>query len=390
MKSYIAILLIALISCSNFLQKSKRIGVINLKNNQYSILTNEVEKWINNFLSFFPEIFKSFLYLVDNSNIDKILSDFKELYSTSENFLKEYSFNNLIERENKISNQVSSIKLNSHTIISYIKDNKFPDEFAKLIKTMIDSTQDKPIFQINLFFRQFEILKPQLSDEQRFDKILDSLKKQVKLLPVLIKNIAVPNIEQFIILYFNTLSKNIEKSMPEVIKNLREIFPKIKSIFHSEKKINEFKKKLRTFFIVKNLASVDDYKILIKSYKIIIEKLFLVFKLDFLYKYSIIQITDLLHDFNIFIHEINESYTFEYFLKLIEKIFINYNIKNLIDDFKNSMNSLKNIVNKIQKDGLGINSLIEKLKEKAEKMDDENIFKICKQLLEYIKMIVNH
>ena len=216
------------------------------------------------------------------------------------------------------------------------------------------------------------------------------MKKQVKLLPVLIKNIAVPNIEQFIILYFNTLSKNIEKSMPEVIKNLREIFPKIKSIFHSEKKINEFKKKLRTFFIVKNLASVDDYKILIKSYKIIIEKLFLVFKLDFLYKYSIIQITDLLHDFNIFIHEINESYTFEYFLKLIEKIFINYNIKNLIDDFKNSMNSLKNIVNKIQKDGLGINSLIEKLKEKAEKMDDENIFKICKQLLEYIKMIVNH
>lgn len=390
MKSYIAILLIALISCSNFLQKSKRIGVINLKNNQYSILTNEVEKWINNFLSFFPEIFKSFLYLVDNSNIDKILSDFKELYSTSENFLKEYSFNNLIERENKISNQVSSIKLNSHTIISYIKDNKFPDEFAKLIKTMIDSTQDKPFFQINLFFRQFEILKPQLSDEQRFDKILDSLKKQVKLLPVFIKNIAVPNIEQFIILYFNTLSKNIEKSMPEVIKNLREIFPKIKSIFHSEKKINEFKKKLRTFFIVKNLASVDDYKILIKSYKIIIEKLFLVFKLDFLYKYSIIQITDLLHDFNIFIHEINESYTFEYFLKLIEKIFINYNIKNLIDDFKNSMNSLKNIVNKIQKDGLGINSLIEKLKEKAEKMDDENIFKICKQLLEYIKMIVNH
>lgn len=390
MKSYIAILLIALISCSNFLQKSKRIGVINLKNNQYSILTNEVEKWINNFLSFFPEIFKSFLYLVDNSNIDKILSDFKELYSTSENFLKEYSFNNLIERENKISNQVSSIKLNSHTIISYIKDNKFPDEFAKLIKTMIDSTQDKPFFQINLFFRQFEILKPQLSDEQRFDKILDSLKKQVKLLPVFIKNIAVPNIEQFIILYFNTLSKNIEKSMPEVIKNLREIFPKIKSIFHSEKKINEFKKKLRTFFIVKNLASVDDYKILIKSYKIIIEKLFLVFKLDFLYKYSIIQITDLLHDFNIFIHEINESYTFEYFLKLIEKIFINYNIKNLIDDFKNSMNSMKNIVNKIQKDGLGINSLIEKLKEKAEKMDDENIFKICKQLLEYIKMIVNH
>lgn len=390
MKSYIAILLIALISCSNFLQKSKRIGVINLKNNQYSILTNEVEKWINNFLSFFPEIFKSFLYLVDNSNIDKILSDFKELYSTSEDFLKEYSFNNLIERENKISNQVSSIKLNSHTIISYIKDNKFPDEFAKLIKTMIDSTQDKPFFQINLFFRQFEILKPQLSDEQRFDKILDSLKKQVKLLPVFIKNIAVPNIEQFIILYFNTLSKNIEKSMPEVIKNLREIFPKIKSIFHSEKKINEFKKKLRTFFIVKNLASVDDYKILIKSYKIIIEKLFLVFKLDFLYKYSIIQITDLLHDFNIFIHEINESYTFEYFLKLIEKIFINYNIKNLIDDFKNSMNSMKNIVNKIQKDGLGINSLIEKLKEKAEKMDDENIFKICKQLLEYIKMIVNH
>ena len=77
-----------------------------------------------------------------------------------------------------------------------------------------------------------------------------------------------------------------------------------------KKKINEFKKKLRTFFIVKNLASVDDYKILIKSYKIIIEKLFLVFKLDFLYKYSIIQITDLLHDFNIFIHEINESYTF--------------------------------------------------------------------------------
>ena len=216
MKSYIAILLIALISCSNFLQKSKRIGVINLKNNQYSILTNEVEKWINNFLSFFPEIFKSFLYLVDNSNIDKILSDFKELYSTSENFLKEYSFNNLIERENKISNQVSSIKLNSHTIISYIKDNKFPDELAKKIKQMIDQSKDKPDYYTNSGFilYNFQSLIKLLSDKQQYDKTLDNLKMQVKQLPVLIKNMGVPMIKDNLIMYFNQISKSIDQSMP--------------------------------------------------------------------------------------------------------------------------------------------------------------------------------
>ena len=76
MKSYIVILLIALISCSTFLQKQKRIRDVNLKS-QYSILQEEMNKMINTFLNLFPEIFKSLVYIFDNANFDKIVSDFK-------------------------------------------------------------------------------------------------------------------------------------------------------------------------------------------------------------------------------------------------------------------------------------------------------------------------
>ena len=47
MKSYIIILLVAIISCSKFLQKQKRIRDINLKN-KYSIIQDEMNKIINN------------------------------------------------------------------------------------------------------------------------------------------------------------------------------------------------------------------------------------------------------------------------------------------------------------------------------------------------------
>ena len=143
MKSYIVILLIALISCSTFLQKQKRIRDINLKS-QYSILQEEMNKMINTFLNLFPEIFKSLVYIFDNANFDKIVSDFKVLNKNAETFLKQYSYDNLVEREIKIMKQIDGIKPNSQAIISYIKDNKFPDELAKKIKQMIDQSKDKP------------------------------------------------------------------------------------------------------------------------------------------------------------------------------------------------------------------------------------------------------
>ncbi len=63
MKSYIIILLITLISCSKFIQKQKRIRDINLKN-KYSIIQDEINKIINDFLISFPEAFKSLIYLL--------------------------------------------------------------------------------------------------------------------------------------------------------------------------------------------------------------------------------------------------------------------------------------------------------------------------------------
>ena len=386
MKSYIVILLIALISCSTFLQKQKRIRDINLKS-QYSILQDEMNKMINKFFNFFPETFKSLIYIFDNANFDKILSDFKELNKNVENFLKQYPYDNLVEREIIIENQIKGIRLNSQAIVSYIKDNKFPDELAKSIKQMIDQSKDKPIFFANLLLKNLQQLKPLLSDKQQYDKMLDSLKMNAKQLPVLIKNMGVPMIEQYLTQYFNQISKQIDQSMPEIIKNLKETFPKIQAIFHNKKKIEEFKLKFKTFFIFKNIASIEDFDIVIKSYKEIFEKLLAVFKLEIFY--TLIGLSDTLNDFNIFIHGIKDrKYVNEYYINLLEKIFTTYNIKNLVTDFKEAMNTLKNIVKRIEKDGLGINSLIEKLKEKADKYKEENLFTLSKELLDYLKMVV--
>ena len=387
MKSYIVILLIALISCSTFLQKQKRIRDINLKS-QYSILQEEMNKMINTFLNLFPEIFKSLVYIFDNANFDKIVSDFKVLNKNVENFLKQYPYDNLVEREIKIENQIKGIRLNSQAIVSYIKDNKFPDELAKSIKQMIDQSKDKPIFFANLLLKNLQQLKPVLSDKQQYDKMLDSLKMNAKQLPVLIKNMGVPMIEQYLTQYFNQISKQIDQSMPEIIKNLKETFPKIQAIYHNKKKIEEFKLKFRTFFVFKNIASVEDFDIVIKSYKVLIENFFSVFKFESLYQYAISFYSKYLNDMNIFIHGIKDrKYFVEYFINLLEKIITTYNIKNLVTDFKEAMNTLKNIVKRIEKDGLGIDSLIERLKEKVDKYKEENLFSLCKELLDYFKMM---
>ena len=389
MKSYIVILLIALISCSTFLQKQKRIRDINLKS-QYSILQEEMNKMINTFLNLFPEIFKSLVYIFDNANFDKIVSDFKVLNKNAETFLKQYSYDNLVEREIKIMKQIDGIKPNSQAIISYIKDNKFPDELAKKIKQMIDQSKDKPDYYTNSGFilYNFQSLIKLLSDKQQYDKTLDNLKMQVKQLPVLIKNMGVPMIKDNLIMYFNQISKSIDQSMPEIIKNLKETFPKIQAIYHNKKKIEEFKLKFRTFFVFKNIASVEDFDIVIKSYKVLIENFFSVFKFESLYQYAISFYSKYLNDMNIFIHGIKDrKYFVEYFINLLEKIFTTYNIKNLVTDFKEAMNTLKNIVKRIEKDGLGIDSLIERLKEKVDKYKEENLFSLCKELLDYFKMM---
>ena len=155
--------------------------------------------------------------------------------------------------------------------------------------------------------------------------------------------------------------------MPEIIKNLKETFPKIQAIYHNKKKIEEFKQKFKTFFIFKNIASVEDFDIVIKSYKVLIEDFFAVFKLEILYQYTFSFYSKYLNDYNIFIHgKKDRKYFSEYFINLLEKIITTYNIKNLVTDFKEAINILKNIVKRIEKDRLGINSLIERLKEKVD------------------------
>ena len=92
---------------------------------QNSIIQDEMNKIINDYLNFFQETLKSFLYLADNENFDKTLSVFKELIKNAENFLKVNSLDNIIEREKKIQNQIETIRYNSHAIMNYIKENKF-------------------------------------------------------------------------------------------------------------------------------------------------------------------------------------------------------------------------------------------------------------------------
>ena len=179
MKSYIIILLIALISCSKFIQKQKRIGDINLKS-QYSIIQDEINKIINIFLITFPETIKSFIYVVDNANFDKILNDFKELNKNADSFLKVNPYDKLVARENKIKNQISSIRLNTHAIMNYIKENKFSDEIAKKIKRMIEDIKDLSIFDFKLLVLQdIQPYKVPLSDQKQYEDILNGLKNNI-------------------------------------------------------------------------------------------------------------------------------------------------------------------------------------------------------------------
>jgi phosphopantothenate synthetase len=251
MKSYIIILLITLISCSKFIQKQKRIRDINLKS-QYSIIQEEINKIINIFLISLPETIKSFIYVAENANFDKIVSDFKELNKNADNFLKVNPFDKLVEREKKIQNQLETIRYNSHAIMNYIKENKFPDDLAKKIKQMIDG-QTQPIFSANLLLLRLKNAKKELFDNQKYEKILNDLKQHTKELPNYIKLLGQIIIQVRIIDYITRLSRIFDDAMPEIIKYLKETFPKIQAIFHNKKKIEELKQKLKTFFIFKKL-----------------------------------------------------------------------------------------------------------------------------------------
>ena len=99
--------------------------------NKYSIIQDEINKKINDFIISFPESLKSFLYLAENENFDKTLSVFKELNKNAENFLKVNSLDNIIEREKKIQYQLETIRLNSHAIMNNIKENNFQMNLQK-------------------------------------------------------------------------------------------------------------------------------------------------------------------------------------------------------------------------------------------------------------------
>ena len=221
--------------------------------------------------------------------------------------------------------------------------------------------------------------------------MLNNFKKNVKQLPNVIKNMAVPVIEKNLTKYFNEISKEIDKSMPEIIRNLKETFPKIQAIFHNKKKIEEFKAKFDTFFIFKkNIASSEDFDIVIKGYEIIFGNFLKVFKLQIYDKYILKYLLEHLNELKSLVHGIKrkKSSSDDYIFNLVEKIFTNYNINNLIVDFKEAMNSIKSIEKRIEKDGLGINYLFDKLKEKVDEIKEENLFTLCTQLLEYYKMVL--
>ncbi len=96
---------------------------------------------------------------------------------------------------------------------------------------------------------------------------------------------------------------------------------------------------------------------------------------------------------NIFIHGIKDrKYFSEYYINLVEKIFTTYNTNNLIVDLKEAMNSLRTLIKRLKKNDLikelGLNNLFEKFLKKVDKMKEENILALCKEFLDYFKMVL--
>ena len=390
MKVYIIILIITLVSCSNFPFKQKRMRDINLKGS-FSILQDIVNEGINGFFKSIEEFFDILIYLSDNSKSSKIINTINEYFKIAENFLIDHSFNDLIKLEKKIKEEVEGIRLNPENIELYMKHSNFPSEIILLVNSFVAGIvkNDKKLIDLQVFFSSVEKGKNYFIDRQIREKILKSVNEAIKKIG---KDIEIENISQYKEKIINDIEKNLnelDKMMPQIIYTLKLVYQKLKSIFNSKKKFDDFRKHFRTFFKIKQSTSIEDYELLLKSYDVLLNnflnKLFEELKFQKSFDFD----KYILNDLNILVHENHkgEAYAGE-ILKIAEKIFIYYNVKNFISDFRNAVNALNNIVKKIKKNGLNLEKWLPQLKENFMNWKEENMKNIVNGILDHFKLIV--
>ena len=283
MKVYITILLISLISCSNFIERQKRIQNLNLKSSK-SELANLIQFGIDFYFNLLEKTYENLVYIFDETHIDSILKEMKKVRQDAESFLKKNPYNKIVSSEEKVYTQISKIRYNAHTIEAYITQNKFSEEFVKFVKRFLKEQEKSKDLDIQyiLLFNHLQKLKIILSDERLYEEYVKEIIKKIKSFPGEIekeKDIEKKLKEAFIIA-FKKLSMKIDKNMPEMMKVIKSVFPKIKSFIMNTKKNNELKQKFKTFFIIKNIATVEDFDILIEAYDKLFFNLLNVYKLE--------------------------------------------------------------------------------------------------------------
>ena len=207
MKAYIIILIITLVSCSNFPFKQKRMRDINLKGS-FSILQDIVNEGINAYFKFIEEFFDILIYLSDNSKSSKIINALNEYFKITENFLIEHSLNDLIKLEKKIKEEVEGIRLNPENIDLYMKHSNFPSEIILLVNSFVAGIvkNDKKLIDLQVFFSVIEEGKNYFIDRQIREKILKSVNEAIKKIG---KDIEIENISQYKEKIINDIEKNL-------------------------------------------------------------------------------------------------------------------------------------------------------------------------------------
>ena len=391
MKSYIIILIITLISCSNFPFKQKRMRDINLKGS-FSILQDLVNVGIDLSFELFNQFVDIVLYCTDDSKSSKIINTINEYSKITEDFVKAHSFNNLIKLEETIKKEINGIKLNPEKIDLYMKHSDFPSEVIEFINGWVTEIlhRDEKLINFQLFFSSIEESKKLFIDTQKREELFNVLNELIKNFLNEIKIEDIPIYIENIINQIKQVLKEIDEIVSQAIYFLKISFEIFKPLFNSKIKFDDFRKHFRTFFKVNQSTSIEDYDFLIKSYDILKNNLFkkiveeLKFQISFDYLEKII-----INDFNILVHENHKGEAYASgILKIFEKIFIYYNVQNFISDFRNAVNALNNIITKIQKDGLNLKKWLPQLKDNLMNWKEENIKNIVNGILDHFKIIV--
>ena len=162
--------LISLISCSNFIERQKRIQNLNLKSSK-SELANLIQFGIDFYFNLLEKNYENLVYIFDETHIDSILKEMKKARQDAESFLKKNPYNKIVSSEEKVYTQIFTTKFNAHTIEAYLAQNKFSEEFVKFIRKLIKD-QEKGEFPYHYLYLFTHLLKIKnvLADEKQYEE----------------------------------------------------------------------------------------------------------------------------------------------------------------------------------------------------------------------------